>query len=173
MTKFCTNCNKEYDDSYNFCQECGGELSEASTEEKNEKGFFNRVIDKGTELKQRNDAHNKRIKEKNAEKRRKKEEKKLAEKMDNRTATEREYGFFYDDISEIYKEDAKKADKVYKAYITGGISRLDKVNGRFLASQLIKLEVLNQQNKRIISQNNEIIEQNNEIIELLREIARK
>jgi len=41
--------------------------------------------------------------------------------MENRTATEREYGFFYDDISEIYKEDAKKADKVYKAYITGGI----------------------------------------------------
>lgn len=93
--------------------------------------------------------------------------------MENRTATEREYGFFYDDVSEIYKEDAKKADKVYKAYITGGISRLEKVNGRFLASQLIKLEIINQQNSRIISQNDEVIEQNNEIIELLREIAKK
>lgn len=166
MTKICSKCNKEYDDSYKFCEVCGTELSEQNNEEKKETGFFGKVIDKGNELIEKNNAYN-------AEKRRLKEEKKLAKKMENRTATEREYGFFYDDVSEIYKEDAKKADKVYKAYITGGISRLEKVNGRFLASQLIKLEIINQQNSRIISQNDEVIEQNNEIIELLREIAKK
>ena len=51
------------------------------------------------------------------------------------------------------------ADKVYKSYITDGISRLDKINGRFMASQNMKLET--------------IIEQNNRIIELLEEIAKK
>lgn len=30
-----------------------------------------------------------------------------------------------------YQQEAKLADRVYKSYITGGISRLDKVNGRF------------------------------------------
>ena len=61
---------------------------------------------------------------------------------------------------------AKKADIVYKSYITDGISRIEKVNGRFLASQLVKLDILSQQN-------NQIIKQNNEIIGLLKEIAKK
>ena len=38
-----------------------------------------------------------------------------------------------------------------------GISRLDKVNGRFLASQTIKLDILIEQNKQLIEQNNTII----------------
>lgn len=173
MTKVCSECNKEYDDSYKFCEICGTELSEKNNEENKETGFLTKVIEKGNELKEKHDDYYAEQRQKNAEKRRLKEEKKFAKKMENRTATEREYGFFYDDISEIYKEDAKKADKVYKAYITGGFSRLEKVNGRFLASQLIKLEVINQQNNRIIQQNNEVIEQNNEIIELLRQIAEK
>lgn len=173
MTKICLKCNKEYDDSYKFCELCGTELSEQKNEENKETGFLSKVIEKGGELKEKHDNYYEEQRIKNAEKRKLKKEKEFAKKMENRTATEREYGFFYDDISEIYKEDAKKADKVYKAYITGGVSRLEKVNGRFLASQLIKLEVINQQNNRIIGQNSEIIEQNNEIIELLREIARK
>lgn len=56
-----------------------------------------------------------------------------------------------------YVTEAKLADEVYKAYVTDGISRLDKVNGRFLASQSIKTDIL--------------IEQNNRIIELLELIA--
>lgn len=57
-----------------------------------------------------------------------------------------------------YKHEANLADKVYKSYVTNGISRLDKVNGRFLAAQTIKLDVLIEQNKQLISQNNTIIE---------------
>lgn len=57
-----------------------------------------------------------------------------------------------------YKHEANLADQVYKSYITNGISRLDKVNGRFLAAQTIKLDVLIEQNKQLISQNNIIIE---------------
>lgn len=64
----------------------------------------------------------------------------------------------------MYHNEAREADKVYKAFVTDGISRLEKINGRFLASQLIKLDVLTQQN-------NHIIQQNNEIIELLKVIA--
>lgn len=68
-------------------------------------------------------------------------------------------------ISE-YKQEAELADKVYKSYVTHGISRLDKVNGRFLASQTIKLDVL-------IEQNKELIQQNYKIIELLEKISEK
>lgn len=68
-------------------------------------------------------------------------------------------------ISE-YSHEAQLADKVYKSYVTNGISRLDKVNGRFLASQTIKLDVL-------IEQNKELINQNNKIIKLLEKISEK
>lgn len=56
-----------------------------------------------------------------------------------------------------YTNEALLADKVYKSYVTHGVSRLDKVNGRFLASQTIKLDVLIEQNKQLIDQNNMII----------------
>lgn len=65
-----------------------------------------------------------------------------------------------------YKQEAELADKVYKSYVTNGISRLDKVNGRFLAAQTIKLDVL-------IEQNKQLIQQNNTIIELLEKISEK
>lgn len=65
-----------------------------------------------------------------------------------------------------YKQEAELADKVYKSYITNGISRLDKINGRFLAAQTIKLDVL-------IEQNKQLIEQNNTIIDLLEKIYEK
>ncbi|MBR3139330.1 MAG: zinc ribbon domain-containing protein [Methanobrevibacter sp.] len=68
-------------------------------------------------------------------------------------------------ISE-YSHEANLADKVYKSYVTNGISRLDKVNGRFLASQTVKLDVL-------IEQNNQLIQQNNKIIKLLEKISEK
>ena len=58
-----------------------------------------------------------------------------------------------------FRREAKQADILYKSYITGGVSRLDKINGRFLAMQTLKLDVL--------------IEQNNNIIELLQIIAHK
>lgn len=64
---------------------------------------------------------------------------------------------FFNAKQEEYVHDAKLADKVYKAYITDGLSRIEKVNGRFLASQTIKMDVL--------------IEQNNEIIRLLKKVA--
>lgn len=65
-----------------------------------------------------------------------------------------------------YKQEAELADKVYKSYVTKGISRLDKINGRFLASQTIKLDIL-------IEQNKQLIEQNNTIIGLLEKISEK
>lgn len=65
-----------------------------------------------------------------------------------------------------YSQEAELADKVYKSYVTMGISRLDKVNGRFLASQTIKLDIL-------IEQNKQLIEQNNTIINLLEKISEK
>lgn len=159
MTKICLNCNEKYDDSYKFCQNCGAELSEVKGEEKNEKGFFTKVIEKGAELKEKNDAYY--------------EEKRKKKKLANRTTTEKEYGFYFDDLAEKYKEDAKKADKVYKAYVTSGLSRIEKINGRFLASHLVKLDILNQQNKHLIEQNDRIIEQNDNIIELLTQLVNK
>ena len=68
-------------------------------------------------------------------------------------------------ISE-YSHEAKLADRVYKSYVTNGISRLDKINGRFLASQTVKLDVL-------IEQNKQLIQQNDKIIELLEKISEK
>lgn len=65
-----------------------------------------------------------------------------------------------------YSQEAELADKVYKSYVTMGISRLDKINGRFLASQTIKLDIL-------IEQNKQLIEQNNTIINLLEKISEK
>jgi len=49
-----------------------------------------------------------------------------------------------------YETEAKLADQVYKAYVTDGLSRLEKVNGRFLASLSIKNDILIEQNNRII-----------------------
>jgi len=57
-----------------------------------------------------------------------------------------------------YKQEAELADKVYKSYITNGLSRLDKINGRFLASQTIKLDIIAEQNRQMIAQNGKIIE---------------
>ncbi len=57
---------------------------------------------------------------------------------------------FIESRREEYITEAKLADKVYKAYITDGISRLEKINGRFLASLSIKTDVLIEQNNRII-----------------------
>ena len=68
-------------------------------------------------------------------------------------------------ISE-YSHEAKLADRVYKSYVTNGISRLDKINGRFLASQTVKLDVL-------IEQNKQLIQQNDKIIKLLEKISEK
>lgn len=97
-------------------------------------------------------------------------EQKYQNKKDKRDKIQEEYGFTDEELFKLYNNEVNKADKVYKAYVKG-ISRLDKVNGRFLASQLVKLEVLNQQNNQIIEQNTELIGQNKEIIKLLKEIA--
>ena len=68
-------------------------------------------------------------------------------------------------ISE-YSHEARLADRVYKSYVTNGVSRLDKVNGRFLATQTVKLDI-------IIEQNQQMIQQNRTIINLLRKISEK
>jgi hypothetical protein len=57
---------------------------------------------------------------------------------------------FIEKRKEEYKIEAKLADQVYKAYVTDGLSRLEKVNGRFLASLSIKNDILIEQNNRII-----------------------
>ena len=66
---------------------------------------------------------------------------------------------FIEERKAEYITEAKLADEVYKAYVTDGLSRLEKVNGRFLASQSIKTDIM--------------IEQNNRIIELLEILANK
>ena len=58
-----------------------------------------------------------------------------------------------------YSIEVKYADQLYKAYVSDGISRIDKVNGRFLAAQNLKLDT--------------IIEQNEIIIELLEKLVEK
>lgn len=58
-----------------------------------------------------------------------------------------------------YKEEAYIADVVYKSFVTDGASRLDKVNGRLLASLNMKMDT--------------VIDQNNRIIELLDIISKK
>ncbi|WP_323735869.1 zinc ribbon domain-containing protein [Methanosphaera sp. ISO3-F5] len=66
---------------------------------------------------------------------------------------------YYKNKQQEYSIESKLADKVYDAYVTDGISRIDKVNGRFMAAQNMKLDM--------------IIEQNNKIINLLEQIANK
>ena len=66
---------------------------------------------------------------------------------------------YYKNKQNEYMIEAKLADSVYKSYITDGVSRIEKINGRFLASQNMKLDIL--------------IEQNTKIIQLLEEIAKK
>ena len=39
MTKICSKCNKEYDNSYKFCEVCGTELSKQNNEEKRKQAF--------------------------------------------------------------------------------------------------------------------------------------
>lgn len=58
---------------------------------------------------------------------------------------------FIESRRDEYAAEAKLADHVYKAYITDGVSRLEKINGRFLASLSIKTDILIEQNNRIIS----------------------
>lgn len=61
-----------------------------------------------------------------------------------------------------YITEAKLADEVYKAYVTDGLSRIEKVNGRFLASQSIKTDILIEQNNRIIALLEKILNKGNE-----------
>lgn len=66
---------------------------------------------------------------------------------------------YYNNKKKDYLIEAQLADNIYKSYVTDGISRLDKVNGRFMAAQNMKLDIL--------------IEQNTKIIQLLEKIAKK
>jgi ribosomal protein L40E len=68
---------------------------------------------------------------------------------------------FIEKRKDSYVTEAKLADEVYKAYVTDGLSRLDKVNGRFLASQSIKTDILIEQNNRIIALLESIINKDN------------
>ena len=161
----CENCKKIYDGG--VCPKCGT-YNENNNEEETPintlKGMKkNGLIDSLKNEKDRIIDERQRKKEEERKVRYEKEQK-YQNKKDKRDKIHEDYGFTNDEIFKMYHEEAREADTVYKAYITDGISRLEKVNGRFLASQLIKLDVLNQQN-------NHIIQQNNEIIELLKEIA--
>lgn len=64
----------------------------------------------------------------------------------------------FNESKDKYKIEARLADKVYKAYITDGLSRLEKINGRFLASQTMKLDTIIQQNGKIIELLQKIVE---------------
>ena len=66
---------------------------------------------------------------------------------------------YYNDKKRDYLIESKLADNIYKSYVTDGISRLEKINGRFMAAQNMKLDI--------------IIEQNTKIIQLLEKIAKK
>lgn len=71
----------------------------------------------------------------------------------------RDKAIYYNEKQDEYIIESQLADKIYKAYVTDGISRLEKINGRFMAAQNMKLDIL--------------IEQNTRIIQLLEEIAKK
>lgn len=60
-----------------------------------------------------------------------------------------------------YAKEAKNADILYKSYVTDGVSRLDKVNGRFLASQTLKMDKLIEQNDKIINLLEELLKRDN------------
>ena len=121
----CPECGKTYDETNNFCVDCGKKLikNEISAVEHSKTPIVEDEVGS----------------------------------LDVRLVNKK---------SSQYKQEAKLADKVYKSFITDGFSRLDKVNGRFLASQTIKLDIL-------IEQNQELIAQNREIINLLKSISEK
>lgn len=50
----------------------------------------------------------------------------------------------------VDKDEIFLADALYKNYVIDGASRLDKVNGRLLASINLKLDAVAEQNDRII-----------------------
>ena len=164
-TIICEKCGKIYDGG--VCPKCGTYNENNNGEETSlitlkrikENGLINSLKDE----KDRKIDERQRKKEEERKVRYEKEQK-YQNKKDKRDKIHEDYGFTNDEIFKMYHNEAREADKVYKAFVTDGISRLEKVNGRFLASQLIKLDVLSQQNNRII-------QQNNEIIELLKEIA--
>ncbi len=49
-----------------------------------------------------------------------------------------------------FGKDVILADEIYNQYRVNGINRVDKINGRLLASQTAKLDTLIQQNSKII-----------------------
>lgn len=69
---------------------------------------------------------------------------------------------YYNNKKNDYLIEAKLADGVYKSYITDGISRIEKVNGRFMAAQNMKLDLLIEQNTRIIQLLEKIAGEDNE-----------
>lgn len=167
----CENCGSEIlDDNAKFCPKCGTSISIEKEESKG--GFLDKILDDENVQKFKNSVEGgvEKVKTKYEEEQErskiKKEEKMKQERIELRKKQERETILiekkeakkaFFTAKSDEYVLDAKLADKVYKAYITDGLSRIDKVNGRFLASQTIKMDVL--------------IEQNNEIIRVLKKIA--
>lgn len=49
-----------------------------------------------------------------------------------------------------FGKDVMLADEIYNQYRVNGINRVDKINGRLLASQTVKLDTIIQQNSKII-----------------------
>ncbi|WP_298521288.1 hypothetical protein [uncultured Methanobrevibacter sp.] len=145
-TIICENCGKIYKDLEN-CPKCG--TSNPHYEEEKDKQDKNKPsiicqncgkIYKDSEICPNcgtytihNEEEIRRIKEENKKIKEEREQEYL-NKIDKREKINEEYGFTNDEIFKIYHDEAKQADKVYRAYVTYGISRIEKVNGRFLAS---------------------------------------
>lgn len=179
MSKFCVKCGARLSDDAMFCTNCG---AKTKSDEGNKPIIDLNKISKSAEgvfaSNNKNRSSSKKLVEEvmNGYKNELKElgtigraqlKEKLIEIADTQGMEEVHVYLNYtlnrmnymDNRKVEYSLESKMADKLYKAYINDGISRIEKVNGRFLASQTLKLDM--------------IIEQNNTIIQLLKEIRDK
>lgn len=169
---FCTECGSEIPDNSNVCPNCGANLKIIDVPNENSESklgnFLSNKRDDETELAVdlikpykkllKNEIGSNGIKELRTELIRR-------ANIEGLEGARRYFNYTLERINYVenkkpeYRLEAKLADTAYKSYVTDGVSRLEKVNGRFLASQTVKLDM--------------IIEQNNQIINLLEEIAKK
>lgn len=154
MTKICNKCGTHLEENINFCTNCGNAMNETNNVLSNVSKYL--IKDNIKDLKDFLGGGGLRDLEKTL--------KRIEEESGPEQATAYfEYTLnrikYITDRKDEYKIESKLADKVYKSYVTDGISRLEKVNGRFMASQTVKLDML--------------IEQNTKIIQLLQEINKK
>ena len=161
MVKFCINCGTQLEDNVYFCTNCGFKVeSEESKILKKEPSKSILVKNSKNGISQYLIADNKDVLKEYLGKSGVKDLQNTLLIIENESGSEQAKSYFEYILNRInyvnnrkkeYKIEAKLADKVYKSYVTDGVSRLEKVNGRFMASQTVKLDMLVEQNEKIIN----------------------